>query len=135
MDKKDEPTLGLIKNKTQQDIFGFQFSPDKKSFLLGWQSTPSALTRAMPIILMLIFAFLVLANLEKGLIIFTFIALCLIGILTFFIVIFKTDSVVIADTSSSSIGDKISGDVVEGEIDYQPEVRRALPKRIQSRKK
>lgn len=135
MDIKDEPKLGLIKNKTQQDIFGFQFSPDKKSFLFGWQSTPSALTRAMPIILMLIFAFLVLANLEKGLIIFTFIALCLIGILTFFIVIFKTDSVVIADTSSSLIGDKISGDVVEGKIDYQPEVKRALSKKIQSRKK
>ncbi len=133
MNVEGESKLGVINKNPQQDVFGFHFLPDKKSFLIGWQSTPSALTRALPIILILIPAFLILAYLERSLIIPAFVMLALIGILTFYIVIFTPNRVVLADTSSRQIGDKVSGEVIEGEIDYQPEIK-SLAKSKEKRK-
>lgn len=116
------PTLGDNRKRESYklDKFNFKFSPNTGEYLFGWQSSPSALVRAMPIILLSIIALIVFAFLSKETIIFSFFIIMLIIVATLFVVIVKPDRAVVVDTYGGKIGDSIAGEIIENEIDYQP---------------
>jgi hypothetical protein len=116
------PTLGDNRKREgyKLDKFNFKFSPNKGEYLFGWQSTPSALVRAMPIILLSIIALIIFAFLSKETIFFSFFIIMIIIVATLFVVIVKPDRAVIVDTYGGKIGDSIAGEIIGNEVDYHP---------------
>lgn len=118
------PRLGDKKATVSRDLdkFNFRFSQTTGEYLMGWQSSPSALVRAMPIILLSIIALIVFAVLSREMVIFSLIVITVIVLVTLYIVIQKPDRAVVVDTYTGKVGDKSSKDIIEGEeVDYQPQ--------------